>query len=287
MYSYRHAFHAGNHADVLKHAVLVALLRYLGQKEKPFWVIDTHAGAGAYEFHSDEARKNAEHEGGVIRLLDATGLPPLLADYVATVRAFNTGGRITRYPGSPFLADRLSRPIDRLRFFEMHSTDHRLLAQRFPEGEKGDKRAIVRREDGFAGLKSLLPPPPASRRALVVIDPSYEDKRDYARVRDALEDALGRFAQGVYAVWYPMLQLGQARQLPERLRALCAERDWLDVSLTVQAPSKDGYGMHGSGMFVVNPPYTLPALLDEAMPVLVERLGMDAGAGYQLAHRIS
>jgi 23S rRNA (adenine2030-N6)-methyltransferase len=286
MYSYRHAFHAGNHADVLKHAVLVALLKYLGQKDKAFWVIDTHAGAGAYEFHSGEATKNAEHEGGVVRLLDEKGLPPLLADYLAAVRAFNTGKRITQYPGSPFLADRLTRPIDRLRFFEMHSTDHRLLSHRFPEAEKGDKRAIVKREDGFAGLKSLLPPPAASRRALVIIDPSYEDKREYARVRDAVADSLGRFAQGIYAVWYPILQLGQARQLPERLRSLGAGRDWLDVSLTVRSPSKDGYGMHGSGMFIMNPPYTLPGLLEAAMPVLVARLGLDAGAGYQLAYEI-
>jgi 23S rRNA (adenine2030-N6)-methyltransferase len=283
MYSYRHAFHAGNHADVLKHAVWVALLKYLGQKDKPFWVIDTHAGAGAYEFHSEEARKNAEHEGGVTRLLDAKGLPALLADYVAAVKAFNTGGRITRYPGSPFLADRLARPIDRLRFFEMHSTDHRLLAQRF-SGD--DKRAMVKREDGFAGLKSLLPPPAESRRALVMIDPSYEDKREYARVRDAVADSLKRFPAAVIAVWYPMLQLGQARQLPERLRSLGSGRDWLDVSLTVHAPSKDGFGMHGSGMFVFNPPYTLPGLLEAAMPVLVSTLGLDAGAGYQLAYEI-
>ena len=286
MFSYRHAFHAGNHADVLKHAVLVALLKYMGQKDKPYWVIDTHAGAGAYEFHSDEATKNAEHESGVIRLLNASGLPSLLSDYLTTIRAFNTGAKMTRYPGSPFLADRLARPIDRLRFFEMHSTDHRLLSQRFPEGDARDKRVIVRREDGFAGLKSLLPPPAVSRRALVVMDPSYEDKRDYARVRDAIEDALKRFPQGVYAIWYPMLQKSSSRQLPERLRSLGSGRDWLDVSLTVKSLAKDGFGMHGSGMFIFNPPYTLPGLLRDAMPVLVDKLGLDGGAKFDLAWEV-
>jgi 23S rRNA (adenine2030-N6)-methyltransferase len=287
MFSYRHAFHAGNHADVLKHAVLIALLKYLTQKDKPFWVIDTHAGAGAYSLDTGQATKREEYAEGVARLVGAAGLPPLLKDYVSFVEAFNEGKELRRYPGSPTISSQLARANDRLRFFEMHSTDHRLLAQMFGGAEP---RVQVKKEDGLAGLRALLPPPPASRRALVVIDPSYEDKRDYQTVPEAVNDALRRFAQGVFLVWYPLLQLGQARRMPEQLqRAMQGENghDWLNVTLTVKKPAKDGFGMHGSGLFVINPPYVLPGLLQAALPVLVERLGLDGAAGFKLDYEIA
>jgi 23S rRNA (adenine2030-N6)-methyltransferase len=275
MLSYRHAFHAGNHADVLKHFVLVQLLRYLNQKDKPWWYVDTHAGAGAYALDSSYAAKNAEFEGGIGRLWGDPGLPAPLADYVDQVRALNPNGRLRHYPGSPLIALNLARPDDRLRLFELHTTDHGLLERNMREA---GRRVAVRKADGFIEIKSVLPPPP--RRGLTLIDPSYEDKQDYVRVIGALKEGIHRFPTGMFVVWYPQLQLGTAHQLPEKLRKLADK--WLDVSLTVQAPSSEGFGMHGSGLFVVNPPWTLVATLREAMPALVARLGLDDAAGYAL-----
>lgn len=275
MLSYRHAFHAGNHADVLKHFVLICLMRHLAKKDKPFWVIDTHAGAGAYGLDAGYAAQNAEWENGIARLWERTDLPPELADYLGLVKGMNPEGRRNFYPGSPYLAWKLLRKEDRLRLFELHPTDVDLLGKTFQEA---GKQVMVNLGDGFAGLKSLLPPPP--RRALTLIDPSYEDKRDYARVVEALKDSLTRFATGTYALWYPMLQRPEAQRLPERLHGLKVE--WLDVSLAVSHPSKEGFGMHGSGMFIVNPPWTLAATLKACMPVLKGALAMDGGAAYQI-----
>jgi 23S rRNA (adenine2030-N6)-methyltransferase len=278
MLSYRHAFHAGNHADVLKHFVLVQLLRHLNQKDKPWWYVDTHAGAGAYALESAYAQKNAEFEGGISRLWRDGGvgnLPASLADYVDQVKALNPDGRLRHYPGSPLIALKLARPDDRLRLFELHSTDHGILEQNMREA---GKRVAIRQADGFLEIKSVLPPPP--RRGLTLIDPSYEDKQDYVRVIGALKEGIHRFATGSFMVWYPQLQLGTARQLPEKLRKLAPK--WLDVSLTVQAPSPDGFGMHGSGLFVVNPPWTLADTLRQVMPLLVAKLGLDEAAGFTL-----
>jgi len=275
MLSYRHAYHAGNHADVLKHFVLVRLMRYLAQKDKPYWVIDTHAGAGAYGLDAGYAAQNAEWENGIARLWARTDLPPELADYVDLVRGMNPQGRLTFYPGSPWLAWKLLRPGDRLRLFELHPTDVDLLGKTFPST---GRQVLVTQGDGFAGLKALLPPPP--RRALVLMDPSYEDKRDYARVVESLKDSLTRFATGTYALWYPLLQRPEALRLPERLHALRVE--WLDVRLAVRRPGKEGFGMHGSGLFIINPPWTLLATLKACMPVLKEALALDDGAGYHI-----
>lgn len=276
MLSYRHAFHAGNHADVLKHCVLVCLLRHLAKKDKPFWVIDTHAGAGAYGLDAGYAARNAEWEAGIARLWDRTDLPPELADYVELVRGMNSAGRLSFYPGSPYLAWKLLRPQDRLRLFELHPTDVDLLGKTFQDG---GRQVIVTLGDGFAGLKSLLPPPP--RRALVLMDPSYEDKRDYARVVESLKDSLKRFATGIYALWYPLLSRPEALRLPERLHALKAE--WLDVSLQVGRPAQGGFGMHGSGMFIVNPPWTLKDALGACLPVLKSALAQGPGTEFRIA----
>ena len=275
MLSYRHAFHAGNHADVLKHCVLVQLLRHFNQKDKPWWFIDTHAGAGAYALDSEYARKNAEFAGGIGRLWDVPNLPPALADYVAQVRAVNADGKLRHYPGSPLIALQLARRDDRLRLFELHSTDHRLLEKNFLDAGRA---VAVRQADGFSEIKSVLPPQP--RRGLTLIDPSYEDKNDYVRVIGALKESISRFATGTFMVWYPLLQLGTARQLPEKLRKVA--NSWLDVTLTVQAPAADGFGMHGSGLFIVNPPWTLATTLAEVMPVLVRLLGERTAAVFTL-----
>ncbi len=276
MLSYRHAFHAGNHADVLKHLVLVQLTQYLGQKEKPFWVVDTHAGAGAYALDSAYASKLQEYREGVGRLWERKDLPAALAGYLDLVRRMNPEGRLKAYPGSPFFTLWTLREQDRLRLFELHSKDARLLAENF---ESAARQVVVSPTDGFAGLKASLPPP--SRRGLVLIDPSYEEKQDYERVVKALKDALQRFSGGVYAVWYPQLTRLEAHELPQRLKRLPGGK-WLHVALRVREPAKEGFGMHGSGMFILNPPWTLYETLAEVMPYLVSVLGLDSGAGYVL-----
>jgi 23S rRNA (adenine2030-N6)-methyltransferase len=280
MLSYRHAFHAGNHADVLKHFLLVHLVRHLAQKDKPFWVIDTHAGAGLYSLETGYATKLAEFADGIGRLWARSDLPEPLAEYVDLVRRLNPDGQLRHYPGSPWLALQLLRDQDQLRLFERHSSDSQLLQENF----RGAGRHVqVTAGDGFDGLKASLPPGP--RRGLVLVDPSYETRDDYGKVVSALKDALGRFATGTYAVWYPQLARTEARLLPERLQRLDM-KSWLDVSLSVRGPSPNGVGMHGSGMFLVNPPYILPGLLREVMPYLVRVLGQDRGASYHLEHEI-
>jgi 23S rRNA (adenine2030-N6)-methyltransferase len=183
---------------------------------------------------------------------------------------------LRKYPGSPLFALWTTREQDRLRLFELHGSDARLLRKNF---RNAGKRVIVEGSDGFAGLRALLPPPP--RRAIALIDPSYEEKQDYERVIHAAKDALSRFPGGIYAVWYPQLTRLDALELPRRLKKLPAG-DWLHAALRVRAPSGDGFGMHGSGLVVFNPPWTLHDALADALPFLAEALGEDASAGFTL-----
>lgn len=278
MLSYRHAFHAGNHADVLKHFIEVQLLCYLLQKDKPFWYIDTHAGAGCYALDSGYATQNAEYESGIARLWGRDDLPAPLADYVALVKRINTDGEMKLYPGSPLVALELLREQDKMRLFELHPTDSELLHKNFAGH---GSQVLMQTADGFGALKALLPPPP--RRALALIDPPYEDKQDYQRVVRALNEGLKRFANGVYAVWYPQLQRAEARQLPEQLKQLPV-KSWLNVALSVQGQSTDGFGMYGSGMFILNPPWLLHSVLQEVMPYLAQHLGQDEQATFTLEY---
>ena len=290
MLSYRHAFHAGNHADVLKHIVLIQLLRYLGQKDTPYMYIDTHAGAGAYALDTGYAAKNTEYETGIAPLWDRTDLPEAAADYLKLVKEMNPSGKMRYYPGSPYCADKVAREQDRLRLFELHPSDSKILEGNFrkveahaaAQGQRTSgrgKRIMIQRADGFAGLKALLPPP--SRRGLVLIDPPYEVKDDYRRVKDTLADALTRFSTGTYAVWYPVLQRMESRQMPDKLKRLPCN-GWLNVTLSISSPAPDGFGLHSSGMFVINPPWTLEPMLRELMPYLVKVLGQDEGATFTL-----
>ena len=280
MLSYRHAFHAGNHADVLKHAVVVQLLEHLTQKDKAFWYIDTHAGAGLYALDHAYAQKKAEFETGISRIwqaaADGQALPPFLDEFLDQVRAQNPDGNLRHYPGSPWLAWQMLRDQYRLRLFELHSTEIQVLRDNF----RGAGRKVMLYDgDGFNGIKAILPPPP--RRALVLIDPSYEDKQDYARTVRTLEDGIERFATGVYAIWYPQVQRRESTQLPAQLMRLPL-KSWLHVTLTVKHPVEGGLGLHGSGMFIVNPPWRLKETIEEAMPLLVDLLGQDAGASFTL-----
>jgi 23S rRNA (adenine2030-N6)-methyltransferase len=284
MLSYRHGFHAGNHADVLKHTVLVYLLGYLSRKDKPWCYVDTHAGAAGYDLRSEWARKHAEHETGIARLWGRSDLPAALADYVGQVRRFNAAAPELRfYPGSPQLAYQCARPDDRLRLFELHGNESEALQAHFAAA---GPRVRVQAADGYAGLAAVLPPP--SRRGLVLIDPSYEQHGDYTRVVTVLKEASKRFATGVYLVWYPQLQRREARDFPAALErmARAANIDWLNAGLSVRAPSADGFGMHGSGVFVLNPPWTLPAMLASVLPCLKTLLGQDGAAATTLEHRI-
>jgi 23S rRNA (adenine2030-N6)-methyltransferase len=276
MLSYRHAFHAGNHADVLKHFIEVQLLRYMVQKDKPFWYIDTHAGAGCYALDSGYATQNAEYESGIALLWERDDLPAPLADYVVLVKRINPDGQMKLYPGSPLVALELLREQDKMRLFELHPTDSEILQKSFAGH---GTQVLMQTADGFGALKALLPPPP--RRALVLIDPPYEDKHDYQRVVSALREGLKRFANGVYAVWYPQLQRAEAKRLPEQIKQLPV-KSWLHVALNVQASSVDGFGMHGSGMFILNPPWLLHGVLQEVMPYLVKVLGQNGEGSFVL-----
>ena len=288
MLSYRHAFHAGNHADVLKHFVQIQLHEYMNQKDTAYSYIDTHAGAGVYALDGGYAAKNAEYDTGIGPLWERKDMPKQLATYVNLVKGLNPSGKMRYYPGSPYCADKLMREQDRLRLFELHPADSKILADNFRKvaehaAEQGErpagrgKRVLIERGDGFHALKTLLPPP--SRRALVLIDPPYEDKQDYRKVRDALEDSLERFPSGIFAIWYPVLQRMESRQFADKLKRLPA-KEWLNVTLTVSTPGPDGFGLHSSGMFIINPPYTLEPTLRQVMPYLVQALGKNADATF-------
>ena len=278
MLAYRHAFHAGNHADVLKHVVLMRVLRHMNGKDRGYRYVDTHAGAGGYSLEGRYARQKGEYEQGIGRLWARHDLPEPVADYVERVREFNPGGRLEQYPGSPALARMLLRPQDQMRLFERHPTDHRILAA-YLGASKGVE---VHDGDGFEGLKGQLPP--STRRGVVLIDPSYEGNADYPRVVATLRDALARFAEGVYLVWYPHVTKLEAAQLPRRLEAL-APKGWLHARLTVQQLDAQGFGLAGSGVFVVNPPYTLHEQLRVVLPWLTDVLGQYDGASYLLEER--
>ena len=282
MLAYRHAFHAGNHADVLKHLVLAEVLGHLAAKDKPFTLVDTHAGAGGYSLESRYARQNAEAESGVGALWGRDDLPAALARYVALVRRFNgdpaAGRPPKQYPGSPAIARMLLRPGDPLHCYELHPTDERILASYLADRP----HARVKMADGFAALATELPPP--SRRGAVLIDPPYELKTDYVRTLNAVREALARFAQAVLMVWVPQLALVDARELPRRLgnAAAAAPKGWLHAKLTVAPPDAQGFGLIGSSMVVVNPPHGLDDTLRECLPYLAQVLGQFDGATHRL-----
>jgi 23S rRNA (adenine2030-N6)-methyltransferase len=279
MFSYRHAFHAGNHADVLKHTALLAVLRHMTQKDTALNVFDTHAGAGLYRLDGDYAQTSGEAADGYLKLLAAItpadssanvpqapadqGLPtidsgaakpaaakntkkpaplaPALQDYLDMVASFNKAGSHKVYPGSPFIIHHLlqERDRDRLKLFEIHPTDAKTLGANIAQLNAGRAIAVLQ-EDGFEGLKKFLPPP--SRRALVLCDPSYEIKSDYPRVVEMLTDAVKRFSTGTYMVWYPIIPRPEAHDLPRKLKTL-ANREklsWLNATLTVKS-SKLGH----------------------------------------------
>jgi 23S rRNA (adenine2030-N6)-methyltransferase len=285
MLSYRHAYHAGNHADVLKHLVLMLCLEHMNAKDKPYQVVDTHAGAGVYGLDSASAQRTGEYLDGIARLwraqdqrsTQATPFPAAVQRLLDLIRTLNPTGGLHKYPGSPWITQAMIRPGDKLRLCELHSTDYALLVRNFGEG---NKHTLVDHADGFDVLKAALPP--LSRRGLVLIDPSYEMKSDYAKVVAAMKDALTRFATGTYLIWHPMLPLLDANALPDRLKKLPA-RHWVHATIQVRAPSTKGHGMHGSGMVVINPPWTLAATLREVLPVIAPLLAQSEDASWDVS----
>lgn len=270
MLSYRHGFHAGNHADVLKHLVLLGLLQKLSAKEKPFTCIDSHGGGGLYDLFNEHAQTNREHESGIGSLWEVPVTDPLLASYVARVAASNTKGRLRFYPGSPVLIQSALRAQDRLHVLELHPAESESLHHYLGH----DRRVSLHHRDAFEGLLALTPPEP--RRGMALIDPSYELKKDYQRVHATLVKLHRRWPVGILALWYPLL----AKQR-DHSAWLCsalgreALPDVLRVELTVQEQAVES-GMHGSGMLLVNTPWQLREQLEKTLTALVAILGSDA-----------
>lgn len=300
MFSYRHAFHAGNHADVLKHITLIATLRHLMQKEAGLTLIDTHAGAGLYRLDGDYTETGGEAKDGVVKLMAAlrtagqapAAAAPVIDDYLDLIAGFNPSGALRVYPGSPFVMHSLLRTEsrDKLKLFELHPTDSRTLSANIAQLEAGRQIAVAL-QDGFEGVKPMLPPPPSatgSKRAVVLIDPSYEIKSDYGKVSACIQEIMRRFPTGTYLVWYPIIPRTEAHDLPRRLKTLAnqAQRPWLNATLAIGQDPADGPddrpGLTASGMFVINPPHTLKAALQAALPQLLAVLGRGRGKAQSL-----
>ncbi|WP_428819445.1 23S rRNA (adenine(2030)-N(6))-methyltransferase RlmJ [Microbulbifer sp. MCCC 1A16149] len=272
MLSYRHGFHAGNFADVLKHCVLVEIISYLQKKDAPFDYIDTHAGAGGYALASDMAQKNCEYLNGIGQLYGRCELPGL-QNYLRLIEGLNPQGRLQQYPGSPLIAAQLLRPQDKAWLFELHPSDAEKLRQTLSRG----RQCRVREEDGFAGLSSLLPC--SSRRALILIDPPYEQKEDYRRIVTALQLIHRKMATATVALWYPVVERHRIDALEKQI-AGSGMRNIELFELGIRADA-DGHGMTSSGMIVVNPPWTLRKQMQELLPALAADLSADGKAHYR------
>ena len=268
--NYRHAFHAGNFADVVKHAVLARVVEYLKRKPGAFRVIDTHAGIGLYDLSGEEAQKTGEWRDGIGRLLEAT-LPAeaaaLLSPYLDAVRASNPDGGVRFYPGSPLVARGLLREIDRLTAIELHPQDAVALKQRFA----GDWQVRVIALDGWLALGAHLPP--KEKRGLVLVDPPFEKEGEFDRLVDGLARACKRWPGGTYALWYPVKDRAAVAGFRERLRETGIAK-MLDIVFEVRAPSPEPR-LDGCGMVVVNPPFVLEAEMGVLLPALVAALGED------------
>lgn len=285
MLSYRHGFHAGNFADVCKHVVLTSLLGALRGKDKPFFYLDVHAGAGRYDLRSAMARKHREHESGIDRLGGCADAPPAVAAYLEAVRAINpcppsaerrreTYKTYKWYPGSPRIARHWLRPHDRMLLAEWHPAEAALLAREF----RGDALATVVSGDGYPLLKARLPPP--ERRGVVFIDPSYELRDEVDSVLDALKEGHRRWATGIFAAWYPILARVRIRPLHDGVVASGIRRV-LVAELCVY-PKDNPLGMNGTGMLLINPPWRLEEELRAVLPWLWQKLAVNGAGGIRI-----
>jgi 23S rRNA (adenine2030-N6)-methyltransferase len=273
MLSYRHAFHAGIHADVFKHLILTLLVRSLLPKEKPFFYLDTHSGAGRYHLNSEMARKNREYETGIGRLWSERNPPEAVREYLAAVRTTNPGDELRVYPGSPRIVRPFLRERDRMVLCELHPTDAKLLSAEFA----GDRQVRVEHLDGYQGLKALLPP--LERRGLVHIDPAYELKDERRRLLDAIQEGYKRWATGMFAVWYPIQDRATADDFLRRFKRLGIPKVLL-AEFTVLPD--EPFRLNGSGMIVINPPWRLDEQLNGVLPWLWEKLAVDGQGGWRV-----
>ncbi len=271
MLSYRHSFHAGNFADVLKHVVLIEILESLAKKEKAFEVVDTHAGAGLFDLHFGHAEKLAEYRDGIGKLWG--GDWPDLSSYFSVISTYNPSGSLNYYPGSPLIASHFLRPQDEAWLFELHPADFRKLAK----NTRDNHRIHARFEDGHQGLLSVLPP--ASRRGLVLIDPSYEVKTEYVQVIDTVTRAYRKFSTGIYAIWYPVVRRENIGQM-ERSLVASGIRDIQRFELGL-APDSGESGMTASGMIVINPPWGLMEKMSVLLPKLAAALCLENVASFK------
>ena len=267
MLSYRHSYHAGNHADVLKHIVLTLCINALKEKEKPFLYLDTHSGAGRYLLKSEHSEKTGEYLSGINLLWQQPNIPELLNTYLSVIKRYNPFSELKYYPGSPLIAKQLLRQQDKLNLTELHPTDYPLLRQEFSK----DKRAKVLREDGFAQLKSKLPH--EFRRGIILIDPSYEIKDDYQIIPKALFEAYKRFATGVYLIWYPVVSRTQTQKMIDSIIKLEIRRI-SQFELAIK-PDNNQKGMTASGILVINPPWKLHEQMQTILPWLKNTLDVE------------
>ena len=279
MLSYRHGFHAGNFADVLKHTVLIHTLDYMMQKEKALRIIDTHAGAGVYKLSGAQAQKNREFENGIGRLWSMADVPTAVAHYLNAVRKLNERDQLQIYPGSPLFTQTLMREQDRLFLHELHPSDFQFLR----DCMRDDKRIKVLNEDGFASMQALLPPP--DRRALVLLDPSYEVKSDYQHLVKQVIQAHKRFATGTFLIWYPVVLQQRINEMELALQKSGIKNIQL-MELGLQTDNPE-FGMTSSGMIVINPPWTLWSAMEEALPWLADELGENGQGFYRLEQLVA
>ncbi|SHO55495.1 23S rRNA (adenine(2030)-N(6))-methyltransferase RlmJ [Vibrio quintilis] len=269
MLSYRHSFHAGNHADVLKHIVQSLILDALKQKEKPFVYHDTHSGAGRYDLNHEWSEKTGEYKLGIGRIWQQPDLPSELNAYLDSISQLNQGNALRYYPGSPRVGRALIRPQDRMVLTELHPSDYPLLEQEFHR----DRQVRIFKEDGFSRLKASLPP--KERRGLVLIDPPYELASEYRDVVKAIAAAHKRWATGIYAIWYPVVYR-------ENIDDMLAGLDNLDIRKVLQielgvSPDSTERGMTASGMIVINPPWKLEHQMEDLLPFLKEKIAPATG----------
>ncbi len=266
MLSYRHAFHAGNFADVLKHSVLTLVLEYMTRKEKGFYYIDSHSGAGMYQLADEYAQKTGEYKDGIAKLIEQQDLPEALEPYIDLVKDLNREeDELSLYPGSPGIARQFTRRQDSAHLFELHPTD----IEHLKEYSQRWNKSHVKQSDGYQGVLGLVPPP--NRRGVVLIDPPYELKEDYLKAVRTIVNAYKKFATGTYILWYPVVK----RELVEQMQSAFTKSDVRNVVQVEYCQKADTteYGMTGTGLFIVNPPWQLSQQLEEILPYLKAKLG--------------
>ncbi|ELO1813162.1 23S rRNA (adenine(2030)-N(6))-methyltransferase RlmJ [Vibrio fluvialis] len=269
MLSYRHSFHAGNHADVVKHIVQSLILSSLQKKDKPFVYHDTHSGVGRYDLTHEWSEKTGEYKQGIARLWQQTEVPEDIHSYLDAIKALNDDGELRYYPGSPRVARAHLRSHDRMVLTELHPSDYPLLEQEFHR----DRQVAIFKEDGFARLKGSLPP--KERRGLVLIDPPYELAKEYRDVVQAIAQSYKRWATGIYAIWYPVVNRCDIDDMIEGLQGL-GIRKILQIELGV-SPDTNERGMTASGMIVINPPWKLESQMQSILPFLKEAIAPATG----------